>query len=104
MKVLGLVLMSCGFLVGCQSYWDPEPDFGSSVNGAIRTQAVNPNPPTGKPYANAHMDGVSAKATVDNYQKSFTAPGRTGQGATGGSLVNINAGAGTGSGTIGGAP
>ncbi len=103
MKLLAFAPMIL-LLAGCQSYWDAEPGFGSSVNGAIRAQAVNPDPPTGKPYANAHMDGISAKATVDNYQKSFIAPARSGQGAASGSLVNINTGSGTGSGAGGGTP
>ncbi len=103
MKLLAFAPMIL-LLVGCQSYWDAEPGFGSSVNGAIRAQSVNKNPPTGNPYANAHMDGVSAKATVDNYQKSFTAPASSGQGAVSGSLVNINAGSSTGSGALGGTP
>lgn len=103
---LGLACVMAGLLSACQSYWDPEPDFGASVNGAIRAQAVNKNPPTGNPYANAHMDGVAAKATVDNYQRSFTAPARSGQGTTG-SLVNINTGSsvgGVGGGSISGTP
>lgn len=87
-------------LTGCQPYWNPEPDFGSSVNGAIRAQAVNPDPPTGNPYAKGHMDGKSAKATVDNYQRSFTNPPRTTQG-TGSSLININSGGTTGGSTTG---
>lgn len=99
-----LLLSVVTSMTGCQSYWNPEPDFGSTVNDAIRAQAVNKNPPTGNPYATAHMDGVSAKATVDNYQKSFTAPARTGQGSGTGSLININAGSGTGSSVMGGAP
>ncbi len=80
-------------LTACQSYWDADAAFGTSVNGAIRAQAVNPDPPTGNPYAKAHMDGVSAKATVDNYQKSFIAPARSGQ-AGSGSLISINSGMG----------
>lgn len=94
LRIVSFSLLGCVtvFAAGCQSYWDTEPDFGSSVNGAIRAQAVNPNVPVGNPNAKAHMDGVSAKATVDNYQKSFTAPPRTGQSGTG-SLININSGA-----------
>ena len=95
LRVFLLLLAALG-LTACQSYWYPEADFGATVNGAVRAQAVNPYAPVGNPNAKAHMDGVSAKATVDNYQKSFTAPARTGQ-AGGGSLISINSGMGTGS-------
>lgn len=98
MRLSGGTLLLVSLLSGCQSYWNPEPDFGSSVNGAVRAQAVNPDPPKGNPYAKGHMDGVSAKATVDNYQRSFTSPARSGQGtgSTNSSLVNINSGSATG--------
>lgn len=96
----GLCALAVVTVAGCQPYWNAEPDFGSSVNGAIRAQAVNPDPPTGNPYAQGHMDGKSAKATVDNYQRSFTNPPRTTQG-TGGSLININSGGTTGGSTTG---
>lgn len=81
-------LVCTALIAGCQSYWNTEPNFGSSVNGAIRAQAVNPNPPTGDPYANAKMDGVPARKSIDNYQKSFDTPSPGGMG----SLVNINTG------------
>ncbi|SRR5574343_842190 len=100
-----LLLMLVFALSGCQSYWDTEPDFGSTVNNAIRAQAINPDPPTGNPYANARMDGVAAKTTVDNYQRSFIAPVRPGQGTNSG-LITINSGvtSGTGSGSMIGSP
>lgn len=99
------LLMLVLALSGCQSYWDTEPDFGSTVHNAIRTQAVNPDPPTGNPYANARMDGVAAKTTVDNYQRSFVTPVRPGQGTNSG-LITINSGvtSGTGSGSMIGSP
>ncbi len=100
-SLLGIVVVLV--LSGCQSYWNADSDFGSSVNGAVRAQAINPDPPTGNPYAKAHMDGISAKATVDNYQKSFTAPARPGQGNTG-SLISINSGSGLTTSGVGGTP
>lgn len=82
-----LCVVVAGLLAGCQSYWQAEPDFGSSVNGAIRAQAVNPEPPKGDPYAKARMDGVAAKKSIDHYQKSFDNPK-----ADMGSLITINNG------------
>ena len=92
---LGFMTIAGALIAGCQSYWNPEPDFGTSVNSAVRAQLVNPNAPVGNPNVNAHMDGVSAKKTVDNYQKSFDAP-RTATSGSGG-LITINSGMTSGS-------
>lgn len=89
-RFLALILVGTA-IAGCQPYWQTEPDFGSSVNNAIRAQAVNPEPPKGDPYAKARMDGVAASKSVDNYQKSFDKPK-----ADSGSLITINNGAATG--------
>lgn len=85
-----ILLIGAAALVGCQSYWDRDPQFGSSVNDAVKAQAVNPN----APQVNASrpkqgMDGVAAKKSIDNYDKSFDAktPGTTGT-----SLISINNG------------
>ncbi len=74
-------------LTACQSYWDADPNLGSSVNSAIRSQIANPNAPQVKQPSQQGMDGVAAKKSVDNYQKSFDAKSVT---ATTPSLVNIN--------------
>lgn len=84
--VLACSAALCG-LMGCQSYWDADPQLGSSVNGAIRAQVANPNAPQVKPTAKQGMDGVAAKKTVDNYQQSFDAKSVI---TTAPSLVNIN--------------
>ena len=73
-------------LSSCRAIWF-DPDEGSAVNGAIRSQSVYPD---GSP-ANANksiggLDGTSAKATIDSYNRSFTLPsGGAAAGATGGS-------------------
>ncbi|WVH10105.1 MAG: hypothetical protein EoVTN8_1659 [Fluviibacter phosphoraccumulans EoVTN8] len=74
-------------LSGCQSYWDADPSLGSSVNSAIRAQVANPNAPQTKQSPKQGMDGVAAKKSVDNYQKSFDDKATT-SGMP--SLVNIN--------------
>ena len=74
-------------LSACQSYWDADPNLGSSVNGAIRAQVANPNAPQTRQTPKQGMDGVAAKKTVDNYQQSFDAKA-TSSGMP--SLVNIN--------------
>lgn len=84
-----LAVMGLLMLAGCQSGWQPEANFGSSVQGAIRAQIVDPTAPDGNANKRAKMDGESAKKTVDSYQKSF---GATGSGDTvqGGSMAIFN--------------
>ena len=41
-----IALGALGFLlIACQSYWYADPDFGSTVNNAVRAQTANPNAP-----------------------------------------------------------
>jgi hypothetical protein len=67
------VICLAGLLSACQSqsYWDKDPDFGSTVNNAIKAQVVNPNAPQAVNKNASGMDGVSAQKSIDNYQKSF---------------------------------
>jgi len=58
-------------LSACQSMWDEPPEFGSTVNGAIQDQLVNPKAPIGNKKVTTGLDGGAAKGAVDNYQKSF---------------------------------
>jgi hypothetical protein len=58
-------------LSACQSIWDASPDFGSTVNDAVKDQLVNPNAPAGNKKVTTGLDGGAAKSAVDNYQKSF---------------------------------
>jgi hypothetical protein len=58
-------------LSACQSIWDTSPEFGSTINGAIQDQLVNPNAPAGNKKVTTGLDGSAAKGAVDNYQKSF---------------------------------
>lgn len=84
-----LTLIGVISLAGCQSYWEKEPQFGSSVNDAVKAQAVNPQAPTGNKPSKQGMDGVAATKSIDNYNKSFDAKQPT-TGNT--SLININSG------------
>lgn len=68
-KLLSLFLLL--LVGGCQSYWAADPDFGSSVSGAISAQTVNPNAATQAPSEVRGMDGVAAKTSIDSYQNSF---------------------------------
>ena len=65
------VLLMSSVLMACQSNWSPEPDFGSSVTSAVKAQEVNPSAPDGNKKVTKGLDGPSAKAGIDNYQKSF---------------------------------
>ncbi|QWD96216.1 pilus assembly protein [Polynucleobacter sp. MG-6-Vaara-E2] len=83
-----LYLALCLAISGCQSIWQNEPDFGSSVTSSVQNQLVNPQAPLGNPKPTTGLDGPSAKATVDSYQRSFrtgtspagAVPGQTGVG------------------------
>jgi hypothetical protein len=74
-KLIFAGLLASLTLAGCAETRTPHFDdhFGNAVNGAKAQQTINPDasqntdPVTG-------MDGHSAKAAVDSYQKSFTAP------------------------------
>lgn len=71
LRVVSLITGCLLSLTACQAYWNPEPDFGSSVNGAIQAQVQNTNAPKGYPKAVVGLDGPAAKTSVETYQKSF---------------------------------
>ena len=68
---LMLLVTAAVSLVGCQAYWDPEPTFGSSVNGAVLAQEQNPKAPMGYPKSVVGLDGKAANASIESYQKTF---------------------------------
>jgi hypothetical protein len=71
--------MLCVFSLGaCQSQWYPEVGFGSSVNNAITEQIANKNAPEVTQRESQGMDGPAAKASIDNYQRSFEQTGALG--------------------------
>lgn len=89
LKLCSLAAITFG-LTACQAMWDTSPDFGSSVNDAIKSQLVNPKAPLGNQQVTSGLDGSVAKSAVDNYQKSFevrspTSSGTYPTGATSGS-------------------
>lgn len=58
-------------LTGCQAYWDPEPEFGATVNNAVQAQVQNPKAPQGYPKSVVGLDGPAADASVTSYTKTF---------------------------------
>lgn len=58
-------------LAACQSTWFPDSEFGSSVNQAIADQVANKNAPDPVDRNTMGMEGVTAKSSIDSYQKSF---------------------------------
>ena len=74
---LGGLLMVL-ILGGCRSQWYPEVGFGSSVNNAISEQKANKNAPEVVQRESQGMDGPAAKASIDNYQRSFEQTGMPG--------------------------
>ncbi|HEX5372296.1 MAG TPA: hypothetical protein VFW84_06140 [Aquabacterium sp.] len=74
MRTLGLLLTVATLTTACTGYSpQAEERFGDSVRGAAMAQTVNPQASLVKPTS-AGMDGQAAKATVDNYQRSYSAP------------------------------
>jgi len=70
-------------LTACQSQW-VDTNEGEAVNAAIYTQSVYPDGRKDVPTKASGLDGVSAKATIDNYQRSFVTPITTGSPAPAG--------------------
>ena len=61
-------------LSSCRAIWF-DPDEGSAVNGAIRSQSVYPDgSPANAKKSIGGLDGAAAKATIDSYNRSFTLP------------------------------
>lgn len=68
---LSLIVLGAIPLSGCQSTWNPEATFGSSVKNAISNQVANKNAPEPVDRNSMGMEGAAAKSSIDNYQKSF---------------------------------
>ncbi len=62
-------------ITACQSSWYPQVGFGSSVNDAVAAQTVNKDGPKEVKRETQGMDGPAAKASIDNYQRSFEQTG-----------------------------
>lgn len=86
------------FLVtACQADWYPQAGFGSSVNNAIASQIVNKDAPIRVNDEAQGMDGPSAKASIDNYQRSFEQMGSNQMIGSGSSTIINPAGSSSGS-------
>ena len=102
MKIIKLigVFLSVALISACQSIWYEGEDFGSSVNEAVTSQIANPSAPESNKKPTKGLDGPAAKASVDNYQRSYENKGSTGNYAGGGILSPTSSG-GSGMNTIG---
>ena len=60
-------------LSACQADWS-DPNKGAAVRNAIMSQSVYPNGRPNIPSNGGGLSGVAAKATIDNYQRSFVVP------------------------------
>ena len=98
-KVISVSLTSV-WLIACQTNWYESPDFGNSVNGALISQAVNPNAPIGNKTPTKGLDGPAAKAGVDNYQRSYESRATTG-GYPGGGVLTPSSSSASGMNTMG---
>jgi len=80
---------------GCaQKGWEIDPNLGKSVNNAIRAQSIYPDGPP-RDAVLGGLDGISANATIENYQKSFIS--RQAGAVTGGATGSSGAGGGSNS-------
>jgi type IV pilus biogenesis protein CpaD/CtpE len=104
MKMIKLVSIPLLLSLGaCQNYWTASPDFGSSVNGAIAAQTVNPNAASQAPSDVKGMDGPSAKSSIDSYQNTFIrrSPAMGGNPSSTGYFTGGQSGAGSSNGSGG---
>lgn len=69
-------------LTACRTIW-VEPNEGSAVNAAIRSQSVNRDSTPNANKSIGGLDGVAAKASIDNYNRSFILPAGGAGGASG---------------------
>lgn len=96
MKIIKLlaIFLSVGLVSACQSTWYEGEDFGSSVTEAVASQTANPSAPGSNKKPTKGLDGPSAKAGVDNYQRSYENKTSTGSYAGGGVLTPSSGGSG----------
>ncbi|MBU3545437.1 hypothetical protein ICN49_10945 [Polynucleobacter sp. MWH-Mekk-B1] len=105
LSMVSILLVTAG-CAPMNQQWYPSEDEGASVRAAIRSQSVYPD---GRPPSSVKpgMDGVAAKSSVDNYQKSFVLPTLpplpvgTGGSSSGGSTGSTGSSGTTSGGTTG---
>lgn len=67
------LILALTSLAGCAIDYAAEPDFGQSIRQTIQAQAINPKG-VGHTRIEPGLEGSSAKATVDQYIKSYEQP------------------------------
>ncbi|MBU3541636.1 hypothetical protein [Polynucleobacter sp. UB-Tiil-W10] len=74
-SILRLAMMSF-LLIGlsaCQTDWQ-DPSEGSAVKAAIRAQSVYPDGRPDVPTYVSGRDGITARSSIEAYQRSFAIP------------------------------
>lgn len=71
-KLLTMVVGTCS-LSACQTDWR-DPAEGAAVKAAIRAQSVYPDGRPDVPTYGAGRDGVTARSSIEAYQRSYTLP------------------------------
>ena len=81
-RVIGFALfVFIGFsLSGCQTDWQ-DPSEGAAVKAAIRAQSIYPDGRPDVPTYGSGRDGITARSTIEAYQRSFVNPTATAGGS-----------------------
>ncbi|QWD89947.1 hypothetical protein [Polynucleobacter sp. MWH-Braz-FAM2G] len=70
---LSVAAISAILLTACQTDWQ-DPAEGAAVKGAIRAQSVYPDGRPDVPTYGGGRDGVTARSSIEAYQRSFLLP------------------------------
>ena len=81
------VLLPVVLLAGCQTEWQ-DPNEGAAVKAAIRAQSIYPDGRPDVPTYGGGRDGVTARSSIEAYQRSYALPaGGAGGGSSAGPAI-----------------
>lgn len=72
LRLVGLIGITVS-LTACQTDWQ-DPTEGAAVKAAIRAQSVYPDGRPDVPTFGSGRDGVTARYSIQSYERSFVAP------------------------------
>ena len=83
---LAIAAIPAVLLTACQTDWQ-DPSEGSAVKAAIRAQSVYPDGRPDVPTYGGGRDGITARSSIEAYQRSFALPGGAAGGSSGASAT-----------------
>ena len=81
-----IAILTAALLTGCQTEWQ-DPNEGAAVKAAIRAQSVYPDGRPDVPTYVGGRDGITARSSIEAYQRSFALPGGAAGGSSGASAT-----------------